>query len=199
MTPSRIALMSDDFRTFSLYCLLVCCAAGCARGCQGEAPAAAPAGAPARPVAPADGSPAAIEGHFAIVLPQRLSSDVLPGMPTLPYRRLPGFEPSRQLALVLDRNGLRLLERAVPVAQMSEDAAITELLRWGMTQWATRTGLAANRLVLVLDASLKAEDAGRVRRLAMTANTWRVVALARDGDALVELMLDPPGARPANP
>ena len=188
-------MTSPDFRSFLSICLLVASASGCARGCQGEPPAVAPVRAPEPPKTPA----ASLEGQLHVVLAQRKSSDLLPGMATLPYRRLPEFAAAHQLLLVADRAGLHMLEHSVPTEKMSDDAAVTELLRWGMSQWATRSGLAANRLVVVLDASLQTADVARLRRLAMTANTWRVVALARDGDTLVELLLDPPAGRAARP
>lgn len=134
-----------------------------------------------------------------MVLPQRKSSELLPGMGVLPYRRLHAFDPARQLTVTLNRDGMRLFERVLEPTKLSDEAAVTELLRWGMAQWAMRSGVAANRLYLALDASTQVADAARLRRLAMTAHTWRVVALARDGEDLVELLLDPPAPRTPNP
>lgn len=183
-----------------LACLLCLCACGCARGCQSpDAPLPPPASTLEPALPPADGSPAAIEQHLHVVLAQRTSSDVLPAMAMLPYRRLAGFDPTRQLIATLNRDGLRMFERTLEPAKLSDEAAMTELLRWGMAQWATRSGTAANRLYLALDASTQVADAARVRRIAMAANTWKVVALARDGEKLVELLLDPPTPRVPNP
>lgn len=154
----------------------------------------APADVVAGPAHPA----AAVETALAIQLPERQSSDILPGWTTFPYRRLAEFRPDQHLVVRVDNNGVGALERNLDAAAAQEDAKITQLLRWALDQWQRRAGVAANRLVIAPDRAVARELLSRVRNVALQASVWRVVGLSRDEDQLVELLLSPPPDRRPN-
>jgi hypothetical protein len=176
---------------------------GCARGCSGpggDSPAAAtpqpqPSAAPAAQAA-LGGHPAlAVEQALQIQLPERQIDGLLPGWSKLPFRKAPGAKVDLELTLAVTAQGVRLLERQLTVDQAQTDERLRELLRWGTGQWQQRSGLAAQRLVLAIDRGAPPMLAAQVRQMALGLQPWRVVALARDGDHLVELHLNPPADR----
>lgn len=182
--------------------LLALALPSCSGGCESPRPApqplpaAAPAVAPAPALAPQPlDLNATVEHALNVELPERASGQVLPGLRTLPYRRLREFDPAKNLVLRVTQRGLSILEKPLPIEQLQNEQALTELLRWAQGQWATRTGLAPIRLVLVADKSMQPQQMAVLRRVALTVGTWRFVALARDGEALVELALNPPPER----
>lgn len=185
--------MNVRFRPLVLAVTLATC--GCARGCEPEPPPPQPRPAPAPQVQQHPAEP--VERALGLHLPERRTGTELPAMTTLPHRKLLVFQPDRHLIVAVTAQRVRLFERELTGADLADEAKLTELLRWGLQQWQQRSGLGANRLVLAIGQGTPPELVGRVRRLAMTANTWRVAAVARDGDGLVELMLDPvPAQRP---
>ena len=148
---------------------------------------AAPAGPIARDVA----------GALGLDLPDRRNDAVLPALDTLPRRRLRQFEIDRQLIVRVDATTLRVLDTTLEVKALVEDEAIVAALRKATQDWGVRSGVAATRLVLAFDRRVDRELAARVRRIAHAASSWRVVAIAVEGDDLYEVMLDPPpGRRP---
>jgi hypothetical protein len=164
----------------------------CGKGCDAELPLPAPPPA-TQPQAPAAARhpAAAVERAHGLALPERKSGTVWPALHQLPYRKLSDFQPERHLMLALKRDGGQILgQRFDP--STDDDARLLADLRQGHDDWQRRAGVAANRLVLAVDATVPPEVAGRVRRLASEASQWRVVALARDGEVLVEVLLDPP-------
>lgn len=176
---------------------------GCARGCSGpdsaaEAPPQAQPSAPnaAQAAAVPGGHPAlAVERALQIQLPERQIDGLLPGWSKLPFRKAPGAKVDVELTLAVTGQGVRLLERQLTVDQAQTDDRLRELLRWGTGQWQLRSGLAAQRLVLAIDRGAPPMLAAQVRQIALGLQPWRVVALARDGDHLVELHLNPPADR----
>ncbi len=185
-------------RIFLLALVLPGCSGGCDSPRKPPQPMAAPA--PAAPPAPAVAPQppdlnATVEHELNLQLPERRSGVVLPGLQTLPYRRLREFDPAKNLVLRVTQRGLSILEKALPIEQLQNEQALTEILRWAQGQWATRTGLAPIRLVLVADKSMQPQQMAVLRRVALTTGTWRLVALARDGEVLVELALNPPPER----
>lgn len=176
---------------------------GCARGCSGpdsaaEAPPQAqPAEARAGQAAAVPGGhPAlAVEQALQIQLPERQIDGLLPGWSKLPFRKAPGAKADVELTLAVTGQGVRLLERQLTLDQAQTDDRLRELLRWGTGQWQLRSGLATQRLVLAIDRGAPPMLAAQVRQIALGLQPWRVVALARDGDHLVELHLNPPADR----
>lgn len=192
-------------------------AAGCGRGCDGAGPAAtvAPTVATAASIAPQGATTAvpagveavqpptgadAVAGAVGVALPERLTSDVLPGLATLPRRRLPSFDPRQHCVVRLDAEAATLLEARVANSAWSrDDAPLTALLRAGAEEWSRRSGVAAQRVVLAIDAAADRRAAAALRRVAHAARTWRVVMLTREGPDVWEVMLDPPPALRARP
>jgi hypothetical protein len=176
--------------------VLTCALPACARGCTDSPPrhaATAPAQAPIASAALVDN----VERDLAIRLPERRSGTIVPGLATLPWRKLSLFEPKVNLVARIDAKGLHVLGDFLPTERL-DDQAILAMLRKSADQWRLRAGIAPTRLVLAVDADVSPVLVGRIRRVAMTAGQWRVVALARDGSTLVELMLNPPPeTRPA--
>lgn len=172
--------------------------AGCARGCEGPPAVAATAPLPVdvtrAPAHPA----AAVEAQYALQLPERHSSEVLPGWPSLPYRRLLEFKPEQHLVVAVAASGVQVLERKLGPERLSQDADITAALRWALGEWQRRSGVAANRVVLAIDKDAPPDVVNRVRNVALQAALWRVVGLSRDEDRLVELLLSPPPDRRPN-
>jgi hypothetical protein len=174
---------------------------GCSRGCSTEPPRAGnasqaimPVQVPSEttatrvePMRPAD----AIEAQFGFELPDRITGKVFPAMSTFPYRRLGDFDVGRNLVVRLNHKGLDVLQQHVDVADWHDETELRKVFRLAGEQWAQRSGVTATRLYLVVEHGLDARVAGRVRRIAMTSGTWRVVGLARDGDHLMELLLSP--------
>jgi hypothetical protein len=174
--------------------LVVCVALiACGKGCDTEPPPVLkPSSAPQpRPPVAVLHPAAAVERAHGIALPERKTGTVWPALHQLPYRKLVEFQPERHLVLALTRNGGHVLGQRFDAAN-DDDARLVAVLRQGHDDWQRRSGVAANRLVLAVDAVVPPEVAGRVRRLASEASQWRVVALARDGEVLVEVLLDPP-------
>ena len=192
-------------------------ASACGRGCSGDPLAAvgqAPVMAPgASAVAEANAPPSAatvtgagdageaafgaqaVGAALGLTLPDRRNDAVLPALNTLPRRRLREFRVDRQLIVRVDRKTLRVLDSELSVSALVEDAPITTALRQAAQTWGQRSGVAATRLVLAFDKDVDRELAARVRRQAHIASSWRVVALAVEGDELYEVMLDPPPDR----
>jgi hypothetical protein len=137
----------------------------------------------------------ALEARLGIQLPTRRGSRVLPTARALPWRILRGFDPDKALVTRLDANGLHTL--GIDLAATSTDDELSRHFRDGAEAWRRRAGVAATRLVLALDDGIAPDVAGRAGRLAAAAAPWRVVALARDGDQLVEVVLNPMARAPA--
>lgn len=148
-------------------------------------------GAAAAPAHPA----LAVEQALGVQLPERQIGETLPGWTRLPFRKLGEFSETSQLILAISTQGVRILERQLTAEQAQTEERLAELLRWATEQWQRRSGLAANRLVLVADRSATPMLVAQVRKTALGLQPWRVVALARDGDHLVELALNPPPDR----
>ncbi len=174
--------------------------AGCGRGCSGppapEASTPAPrlAAAP-RPVQGPVHPASAIEQALRLQLPERQIGELLPGWARLPFRKLPAFAPDQQLVVAISAQGVQVLERTLTPEQAGTDQRLSALLRWATDEWQRRSGLAANRLMLAADRSATPMLVAQVREVALGLQPWRVVALARDGDHLVELFLNPPADR----
>lgn len=187
-------------RPWTLTLLGLAMLASCSRGRAGatdpsvQAPAV-PSQASPSPL-PKPAHPAmAMEQALQIQLPERQIGEVLPGWTRLPFRKLTEFTENQQLVVAISAQGVRLLERRLTADQVQTDERLTELLRWATDQWQRRSGLAANRLVLAADRSAAPMLVAQVRKVALGLQPWRVVALARDGDHLVELSLNPPPDR----
>ena len=178
---------------FRLLPLLILTSA-CGKGCDGPQPELPP---PVRDVSAPTPDPTLlpVERELNLRLPDRRSSRVVPGTAMLPYRRLPAFEVGKNLVARVDAHALHILEREVRDARFDSDEDVLTALRLGAQDFRTRAGLEPNRLVLAIDALTPVEVSARIRRLALQAQEWRVVALAKDGDALVELSLMPPPDR----
>jgi hypothetical protein len=167
----------------------------CAKGCESPAPETPPSVTDAGLVKADNPNRLPIERELDLQLPDRRGGAILPGLQMLPFRRLTGFEANKNLVARVDTHGLRILEREVLDERLQFDEAITTTLRMGAQDYRERAGLEPNRLVLAVDAGVSSELTTRIRRLALKASQWRVVALARDGDQLVELSLSPPPDR----
>jgi hypothetical protein len=162
---------------------------GCARGCAEEPrPSPTPAQSTLTPVLTPNQK---VEQDLGIRLPDRRTSQIIPGLTMLPWRKLTDFDPGKALVARLDAKGLNVLGEATPLAGLTDDA-VRATLRKAAEAWRLRAGVQANRLVLAIDADTPAQVVMQVRREALVAGQWRVVTLARDGDVLVELMLNPP-------
>lgn len=162
---------------------------GCARGCE-DAPPPAPVHAPAAHTSEPTPNQK-LEHDLGLTLPERRTSEILPGLKTLPWRTLPAFDPAKALVVRLDPRGLQVLDDRLPADGLT-DAAVRAMLRKASEAWRLRAGVQANRLVLAVDADTPPERMVQLRREALVAAPWRVVALAKDGGALVELALNPP-------
>ncbi len=167
----------------------------CAKGCESPPPAVPPAVTDAGQAKADDPNRLPIERELDLQLPDRRGGAVLPGLQMLPFRRLTGFEAKKNLVARLDAHSLKILEREVRDERLQFDIAITTTLRSAAQDYRQRAGLEPNRLVLAIDAGVSQELTTRVRKLALQASQWRVVALARDGEQLVELSLSPPPDR----
>ena len=130
-----------------------------------------------------------------MTLPSRTEDRALPGFSSFPRRRLPGFDPARALVVKVTASEVRALQHRVPMAQIGEDAALSGFFRAVAESWQQRSGTAANRVHLAFGADVSREQAARVRRAAHTARNWRTVAIAKQGDDVYEVLLDPPGGR----
>lgn len=164
----------------------------CGKGCEGASPELPPAALDAGSRNAADPNRLPVERALDVQLPDRRGGTILPAMEMLPYRRLNTFDVAKNLVARLDEHALRILEREARDERLDSEEAITTTLRMAAQDYRERAGLEPNRLVLVVDARVPMEVTGRVRRVALKSGQWRVVALARDGDQLVELSLTPP-------
>jgi len=131
----------------------------------------------------------ALELRFGIRLPPRRGSQVMPTAQALPWRTIRGFEPDKALVTRLDASGLHTL--GVDLAASATDDELGSHFRLAAELWRRRAGVAATRLVLAMDDGVGPELAARVARTAVSAAPWRVGVLARDGDQLVEVVLNP--------
>lgn len=138
---------------------------------------------------------AALEQALQLQLPERQIGDLLPGWKRLPFRKLAELKENQQLVIAVSAQGVRLLEKTLSPEQAETEQRLSELLRWATDQWQRRSGLAANRLVLAADRNAPPMLVAQVREVALALQPWRVVILARDGDHLVELSLNPPPQR----
>ncbi len=171
----------------------------CAKGCEGPSPELPPAVTDAGPPRADDPNRLPVERALDLQLADRRGGTNFAAIQMLPYRRLPAFELDKNFVVRLDEHALRALEREVRDERLDNDDAILTALRMAAQDYRERAGLEPNRLVLAVDARVPADLTARVRRLALKAAQWRVVALARDGDQLVELSLTPPiDRRPAD-
>ncbi len=171
--------------------LLLLALTGCARGCSDPpVPVAAPIEQPQLPRPPLTHLQR-IEAQLGIQLADRATGTMLPGLVTLAWRVLPDFDPNQALVATLDGRGLAMLGEVVPIAQLDEPN-VRAMLRKSAEAFRLRAGVQANRLVLAIDARVPPSQAVLVRKAAMLAGQWRVVALAKDGGVPVEVMLDPP-------
>ncbi len=167
----------------------------CAKGCDGPPPQLPPVAIDAGTAKADDPNRMPIERALDIQLADRRGGTILPAMEMLPYRRLPGFEADKNFVARLDEHALKILDREARDERLDSDDAITTTLRMAAQDYRDRAGLEPNRLVLAVDARVPAELTSRVRKVALKAGQWRVVALARDGEQLVELALSPPPER----
>lgn len=166
----------------------------CGKGCENQGPELPPR--PDVPVSrPADPNLLPVERALDLRLPDRRGGSILPGLSLLPFRRLPNFDLDKNMVARLDAHSLKVLEREAKDERLNVDENVLTTLRLGAQDYRERAGLEPNRLVLVVDAGTPMEVTGRIRQLALRAAQWRVVALARDGDQLVELSLVPPPER----
>jgi hypothetical protein len=132
---------------------------------------------------------------LGISLPDRVSGTVLPGLATLPRRALPGFDVDKALVVTVSAAGAKALGQQLSAAELRESTRTAAFFRTLIESWQRRSGVAANRVVLAFDRNVDSGVATTLRQAAQQAHTWRVVALAREGDRVLELLLDPPGKR----
>ncbi|MSP90228.1 MAG: hypothetical protein EXR79_00245 [Myxococcales bacterium] len=172
----------------------------CARGCNEAVPPPVPVARSAvsaaglrKPSHPAD----PVEAAIRVRLPERATSGLVPAMRSLPWRKLPSLDPGAVLIVVVRADRVDCPVLGLSTTAVDDDVKLTALLRLARAAWEKRSGVAAQRALLVGAPDASSAAVGRVRRLLHTAGAWRVVALARDGAALVEILLDPPpAARP---
>ncbi len=184
---------------------------GCGRGCseprQSDGPRPKVTSSPTDdslrlPIAPtvtsAPRSPAdAIELALGLTLPRRMQDDTLPSLATYPHRVLHDWTADRHLVASLHGDSLLLLGERLPFESLRDEARLRTVMRSAAERWGTRSGTAATRLVLAIDRQTPPEDAAALRRVAMKSHNWHVVALVREGEQLVEVMLGPaPTKRP---
>lgn len=170
----------------------------CGKGCDGPEPKLPAVVADVTVARADDPSLLPIERELDLRLPDRATGTVLPVMAMLPYRKLPNFEVGKHLVARIDAHSLKILEREVRDARFDSDEDVLTLFRLAAQDFRERAGLEPNRLVLVVDALTPVQVTGRLRQLAITAQEWRVVALAKEGQGLVELtLMPPPSHRPA--
>ena len=171
----------------------------CGKGCSGPSPDLPPAVTDAGSGRAIDPNRLPVERALDLQLADRRGGTILPAMHMLPYRRLTDFDVTKNLVARLDEHALRILEREARDERLESEDAITTTLRMAAQDNRERAGLEPNRLVLAVDARVPMDLTSRVRKVALKAGQWRVVALARDGDQLVELSLTPPpDHRPAD-
>ena len=164
----------------------------CTRGCEGPSPELAPVVSDAGQAKSDDPNRLPVERALDIQLADRRGGGILPAMQMLPYRQLAEFDASKNFVVRLDEHSLRALEREARDERLDSEDAIMTTLRMAAQDYRERAGLEPNRLVIVADARVPMDLTGRVRKVALKAGQWRVVALARDGEKLVELSLSPP-------
>lgn len=184
---------------------------GCARGCEGRdgaarqnrlVPPPAPTSAvelpqastPARAARPTS-LPDQIERELAVALPRRGTDNTFTGLATYPRRGHARFDTDKHLIAAVDAGGLRVLDLALQGDAAQDDARFERTLAEAAERWERRAGVAATRLYLAVDRGTSPVEASRVRRLALRARGWRVVALARQGEQLLELLLSPAAAQ----
>ena len=180
---------------------------GCARGCSTPPPKHVPPVPPhSRTTPPTSARPpvaeaikrapralvATVETALTIRLPERLKDAPFPGFDTLPRRRLRRFVAANHLVVTLRKAQMTILGQEVAA---SDTDAVRTSLRRAIESWSARSGVAANRLILAVDKDASPQAASSLRRVAMQAHSWRVVALAREGERLMEVHLSPPGQR----
>jgi hypothetical protein len=164
----------------------------CAKGCEGPPPEVPPAISDVGQAKSDDPNRLPVERALDLQLADRRGGAILPAIQMLPYRRLTGFEVDKNFVARLDEKSLRVLDREAREERLQDEDAIMTVLRMAAQDYRERAGLEPNRLVLAVDAKVPVELTSRVRKVALKAGTWRVVALARDGEQLVELSLTPP-------
>ena len=180
-------------------------AGGCARGCsdssEHSAAAAqrttaeqAPGAKPAQTVNKA-AFPDKIGQELGLALPGRVTDSVLPGFSTFPRRVLPKFATDKALVVTVTASGLKALGHQLPAAKLEDADALRVFFRMLIDDWEKRAGVAANRVTLAFDRTIARAVAVNVRTAAHDAHSWRVVALAREEDRLMEILLDPPARR----
>ncbi len=147
-----------------------------------------PTAAPDRPLDAA----ALVERALHVRLPERETDHVFPAMNTLPRRVLKRFDAERALVATLRGDTLHLMGATAPT---HDPAALRALLRRAVEDWGQRSGVAATRLTLAVDRDADRTAASRVRKAALAAHTWFVVALSRDKGRVVEVTLSPPRPR----
>lgn len=176
--------------------------------CNGRCGATPPAAGPAAAASPAPVAPAslaeALEAQWSIRLPDRMQDKTLPALAHLPRRRVEAFAADKELWLVVDKTlQARLATGAVVTpAMLADDATLTTALRTAGEAWRARAGVAPVALRIAADRDVPGTELGRVRRLALQAQPWRVSLLVRDGDQVAELMLNNPPVvrtRPGDP
>lgn len=172
-------------------------ASGCVRGCA-DAPRQASSTRPSQPT-PAQTRPAApektlanqVEARLGIRLPDTRRDDgPIPGLATLPRRRLLSFAPDRHLTVRVDSDGSFDAGPGAPVAGDDAQAWLRALA----ADYETRSGTAAARLILLIDADAPAERVATLRAAASRARPWRLGLLGRDAERIFEVSLDPPPA-----
>lgn len=172
-------------------------ASGCVRGCA-EPPRQAssrrpPLPAPTEPLSPAPAKTLAnqVEARLGIHLPDTRRDDgPIPGLSTLPRRRLLSFAPDRHLTVQVDSDGSFDAGPGAPAA--GDDARAW--LRAVAADYETRSGVAAARLILLVDADAPAARVAALRAAASQARPWRLGLLGRDAERIFEVSLDPPPA-----
>jgi len=161
---------------------------GCAKGCSSPpAPAVT-----LDTVSQAVGGPGDVENLLKIQLVERKAGrDLLAGWHMLPWRRLRNWRADEHLLVRLSPQGLSAGAASLEAGQASDPARLTAFFS-GLRLPATGPGATRDELVLALDAQTSPEVLAAVRVTVLEVAPWRVVLLARDGDQLVEVQLNPP-------
>ncbi len=163
---------------------------GCAKGCS-----APPAATLTPDTAPrAMGSPGDIESQLKIQLLERKAGrDLLAGWHMLPWRRLRNWRPDEHLVVRVGAQGLSAGAANLEAGQAADPDKLAAFFS-ALCRPQPSGNLDREELVLALDAQASPEVVAAVRVTVLDVAPWRVVLLARDGEQLVEVQLNPPRA-----
>ena len=78
---------------------------------------------------------------------------------------------------------------------VTDAAAVQAAMRAAVEKWGQRSGVAATRIVLVVEKTADQKAAAALRTSALAAHNWRVVVLAKEAGHVMEVHLNPPRAR----